>query len=1075
VARLTFWLVGQVQILLDDQVVDLGYNKVRALLAFLALEPHLVHSRAELAALLWPESSETTARKNLRQALTTLRTAIQDEQAQPPFLLVSRESIQFNPAASIHSDAGELALLLEQCAAHPHPDLETCPVCLDRLAQAVALYRGDLLKNLSLPDSLAFEEWLLLARERLRLQMIEMLGRLVAGCERSGSSEAAMQFARRRLVLDPWNEDATRALMRVLARSGQRTAALVEFERCKRVLAEELGIEPSVETRALSESIRGEANQPGPPAKKTLPGAPRLPLPLTGLIGRDREVAALLDLLRRDGTRLVTLLGSPGIGKTRLSMHIAGALAPDFEENVFFISLAGVTTPALALQTAAQALGFSESGRLSPFDSLVQALKDKKALLILDTFEQVLDAAPALLQLLQACQKLKLLVTARAPLHLRGEQRFVLRPLALPDPFCPPELNPFQASPAVRLFVERVQAFRPEFSLTSKNAKTIAAICARLDGLPLAIELAAASIRLMSPQHLLERLSGPSGAALQLLKDKVRDDELHHQTLRQAFQWSFDLLESGPRALFARLGVFSGSCTLEAADVICNVGDIQPGSLEAMDALLDNCLVQQEEGSQGEYRFSMLITLREFALDRLAASGEQETLQQRHADYFLTFAKLAEPELTGLRQVEWLERVEKDLDNLRAALDWTLKASPEQALELAAALFPFWHVRSYLNEGRLYLEKALALDPHTGAAPTPLRARALAAAGLLAQRLGDYGPATALISESIQLCRAAGDLPGLAYALNNQAIVCMSIGENGPALPLAEESLALCQELAYPLGVARAQMILGQIALNEDRLADAWQYLETSLAFWRSQGDLKNRILCLINLGRVQMVWGSTSQALALFEESLALSRTLKDQHWELIALWNSAEIYLRQGKVEQAAPLLADCLEQAGRLGDRYFEAVTLNRLGVVCLRQADFGEAARLLNASRQLGAQIGSKWVIADALANLGHTALCLGDLPGAEKHLKESLALFLEQGERSALALNLERLVRVELARGQAGRAAVLFRAAAAWRVGSCEPLPPAYQAEHEQALAQLGPALAEAALLTLEQAVAFALA
>jgi predicted ATPase/DNA-binding SARP family transcriptional activator len=1045
--RLNLHLLGQYQITLDAQELDLSYNKVRALLAYLAVEAQRAHSRDELAVLFWPDSPQTLARKNLRQALTTLRSAIRDEQASPSFLLVTRETIQLNPRGNIFSDVAEFMALIRQNLAHAHPNLAACPLCIQRLTRAVEFYKGDLLKGLTIPDSLPFEEWLLLARERLRLQVIDGLGQLLVACDQNRDDDAVIQFSRRCLALDPWNEDAYRSLMQSLSRRGQRTTALAEFERCKRVLAEGLGIEPSAETLALFERIRNEPQSDSrtypPPGEKLLPRAARVPLPLTVLLGRDQELAGLLDLLRRDGVRLVTLLGPPGIGKTRLSMQLAHTLKDDFEGNVYFISLAAITDPALVVPTLVQALGLSEGGYGSPFDSFAKILKDRRVLLILDTFEQVLEAAPILSELLQACSKLKMLVTARAPLHLRGEQRFLLHPLALPDLACVTDPEQVLCSPAVRLFVERVQALLPEFCLTVKNAETIAAICTHLDGLPLALELAAASIRLMSPQRLLERLLGatgplPSGRGtlLQLLKGETRDGDAHHQTLRQAFEWSYALLDAGAKTLFARLGVFANSWTVEAADAVCNIGDIQPGSVDGMAALLDNCLLQQAEGGDGEYRFSMLVTLREFALDRLAEGGEWDLLRQRHADYFLTFAKLAAAPLTGPDQAIWLERVEQEMNNLRAALDWTLTASPRQAMQLVIALFPFWHTRSYLYEGRSYLERALSKNP----ARSPARAQALAFAALLAQRQGDLERAESLIAESVQLCRKLEDRPGLAYALNNSAIVRIAKGENAQALALANESLALCRTLDFPLGIARAEMCLGQIALNEDRLADAWQFLQTSLLFWRQQGDLKNAILCQINLARVRMVAGAYSEAGALLEESLQFSRKIKDRHWEMAALWNLAEIHLRQGEHDLGEPLLIRCLEQARKLGDRYFEAITLGRLGLVALRRREYAGGDRLLTASLDLGRQTGSKWVVADVLAQQGYAALLQGEFQSAGEILREALRLFYEQGERSELVLTLERLALVSLRLDDFDRSARLLRSARDWRLANQEPLP-----------------------------------
>jgi predicted ATPase/DNA-binding SARP family transcriptional activator len=727
VGRLTLWMVGQYQVSLDSQVIDLGYNKVRALLAYLVIEAEHAHTRDELAALLWPDSQDSAARKSLRQALTTLRAALHDGEGGLPFLIVTRDTIRFNLASDHFSDYEEFWSLNAKSDEHNHPGQDGCVDCTSQMTQAAEYYKGDLLRNLSLPDNLVFEEWLLLTRERLRLRMIDMLGRLVIRLERSGDDEAAIQYTRRRLVLDPWNEDASRVLMRALERRGQRAAALAEFERCRRVLHEELGIEPSHQTLALYQRIHAEA---APPPQSTFPEAaspsrPRLPAPLTALTGREKETAQLEELLCRADVRLVTVMGSPGIGKTRLVVEAANHLADDYNGAVYFLQLAAVSSPALTLPAINQALGLGENGRLSAFDVLVQTFQNQRALLILDTFERVLEAAPALSELLQACPRLKILVTARAPLHLRGEQRFLLSPLALPDPFLPAEPALLLTSPAVRLFLERAQAVLPDFKLTARNGKAVAAVCARLDGMPLAIELAAAAVRLMSPQRLLERLSDASGGGLQLLNSPVRDDAIHHQTLHKAFQWSYDLLNEGAQRLFARLGVFVNGCTLEAIDTVCNEGDIPSGSVDGIAQLLDNCLVQRVETQDGECRFSMLSTLREFALERLSDAGEWDALRQRHADYFLTFAKLAETELTGSEEGAWGERVACELDNLRAALDWTLRASPEQALQLAVALFPFWRSRSSLNEGRRYLERALAHHSQ----PSALRERALSLLG----------------------------------------------------------------------------------------------------------------------------------------------------------------------------------------------------------------------------------------------------------------------------------------------------------------------------------------------------------
>ncbi|MBK8988902.1 MAG: tetratricopeptide repeat protein [Chloroflexi bacterium] len=1077
---------GPFQVTLNQQPLSgWRYDKVRALLVYLACEQSRAHSRDELAAMLWPDSANAAARKSLRQALTILRAVIDDETAVPPHLLASRETLQFNPASSHTLDVTRFATLVRQVQSHAHNDMAACDACLTALAQATALYHGDLLAGFSLPESVPFEEWLISTRERLRLQTIEALGQLAAAYAHRNSHDLAVQATRQQLALDPWNETAVRLLMGTLAQRGQRAAALAEYERCKRILADELGITPSAETIALYREIRGEEGAAAwQPLEQAGLSPAVVPTPLSPLIGREQETTAVITFLRQDSVRLLTLMGPPGVGKTRLALHVAQALQADFQGSVYYVALAGIADPTLVTVAIARTMGVpGDQAKASPLLQLTRELQNKRALLVLDNFEQLLASAAAVLDLLHACPQLKILVTSRAPLNLRGEQRYLLP--TLPD------------DPAIRLFVARTQAIVPDFRLTPENETAVAAICRQVDGLPLAIELAAARVRLLPPQRLLQQLSSASGKALSLLKGGGRSSTDHHQTLHQAIEWSYDLLDEAQRRLFARLGVFASGFTLEAAEAVCQIGPGAPDLAESIENLLDNSLLRRSETAVHGYRFLMLQTIRHYALERLADNGEAPLMASRHADYFLGLAKIAAAELAGHNQAIWLERLEGEQNNCRAALEWSIEHSPEQGLELAAALFPFWHTRSYLREGRLWLDRALAQD----GPETAMRARALAAAGLLAQRMGDYAQAESQTRTAVALSQQLGDSVTTAYALNNLGIVLMSQGNNSAALQLAEESRAFCQAAGDEMGVSRALMIIGQVALHEDRLATAEEALAASLAFWRRQGDRKNAILCLLNLGRVHMMRGAYAAAAQVIREGVALSRAVGDRHFEMVGLWTVGEIALLLGDTPAAVAQYEVCLAQAREIGDQYFEALTLSKLGLLQLEVGrsflagrgseadaeatlppDWAAAERSLQVSLELARQIGARWGVADALGNLGLAALRQQNPDQAGELLRQSLQLFYEQGDRANTVLVLERLAAVAAAQTRPEPAAQLLGAANAWRIALENPLPPNEKADYQQLMTairrQLGErpfalAFATGQAMSLEQALSTA--
>jgi len=707
------------------------------------------------------------------------------------------------------------------------------------------------------------------------------------------------------------------------------------------------------------------------PVRHLEPRASNLPVSRTGFVGREKEAAAAGELLLRPDVRLVTVTGPGGIGKTRLAVEVASTLSEKFPGGTYFVSLSPLSDPGLIAAVIAQTLGIRGTGSQSPLEVLKESLRDSLGapmLLLLDNFEHLLPAAPTVAELLVMGPNLKILVTSRAALHLYGEHEFLVPPLGLPDPLCVPPVEDLPRYPAVALFVQRAVAAKPDFELNRENAAAVAEICARLDGLPLAIELAAARVKVLSPASLLTRLA----SRLQLLTGGARDLPQRQQTLRAAMDWSYDLLNPAEQKLFRRLSVFVGGCNLEGVEAVCDTkGDLDLDLLDGMGSMVDKSLVLQVPATGGEARFSMLETIREYAREKLEVSGEEAATKRAHAAYCLVLAEEAPAEQTGTQSAGQMGHFVAEHGNFRAALEWlTDTGDAEWGLRLGAALFRFWETREYLTEGRTRLGKLLKLP--RAAVPTKFRARALFAAGVLAGAQGDYAAADELVGESLEIARQLHDGQGVAVSLNALAVLAQDRGDIAAAHALFEESLAV----------------------------------------WRELGDSKDVARALSNLANVATMEGDHAHASSLYEECLAIFQGLGDRTGVAWSLNSQGDVARDRGDAPAARELYGQGLAIFRELGDRWGIAGTLADLGSMAREERDFSAAHSLYRESLKIFQELEHKRGIARLLecfacaaAAQYHSERALR-LAGAAAALRQNIGAPLTPAEKAKLEANLK---------------------------------------------------------------------
>jgi predicted ATPase/class 3 adenylate cyclase len=711
-----------------------------------------------------------------------------------------------------------------------------------------------------------------------------------------------------------------------------------------------------------------------PPLKSLDRHLHNLPAQPTALLGREEELAAAKSLLQQDGVRLVTLTGPGGSGKTRLGVQVGAELVQAFVDGVWFVPLAGSTEPELVILAIAHALGVREVPGERPQQTVQDYLRSKDALLLLDNFEHVTDAATDAAALLAACPKLKILVTSREPLRVAGEHELPVPPLPLPGAREIARLTTADllAYPAIRLFVERAQAIKPGFDLSDANAADVATICLRLDGLPLAIELAAARVRVLSPSQLLARLDN----RLRLLTGGSRDLPARQQTLRAAIEWSHDLLSAGDRTLFARLSVFAGGCMLEAAEAVCGeAGRDSVDVLDGLDSLTQKSLLRQTNDETGSPRFAMLETIREFAQERLDTAGELDAVRRAHAAYFLDLAEAAAPELTGVDQAIWLDRLSSEHDNLRAALSSLDQlAEATLLLRLAGSLWRFWWVRGYLAEGRRWLERALA---NGGDDSSSLRAMVLSGAGVLAESQGDYESAARLHQDALERWRDSNDRRGEASSLTDLGIIARIRGEYDLAATLHRQALCLSEALADERGVSISLFELGSLELNRGDLDAAGQLLSRSLQILRENGESSALAAVLETMGILAFYRNDFARAADYYTEGIEIWRALGDTRMIAHSLANLGEVALYQRDSACAESLYAEALQMFCDLEERRGMAFALSQLGKASLLKSDIHQATALYTEGLAIRRQIGEKTAILESLEGLADVAATRGD--------------------------------------------------------------------------------------------------
>ncbi len=897
-------LLGRFGVKYKKKSITVSSRPAQSLFAYLILHAGTSYRREKLAGVLWPDSLEATARDNLRHALWRLRKALPSNST-AEYLRADDVSIAFNDAADYWLDVAELEKLSEDASA-------------DELMACLSEYQGELLPGF-------YEEWVVLEREHVASRLEHHMARLMSLLQEEKRWLDILDWAERWIKLGQKPEPAYRALMSAHAAKGDMSKVAATYERCMKSL-KEFGVEPSEQTRALyhrlktgKESLEGI---PSLPTKKKQEASPKtnLPVPLTSFIGREREIEVVQRLM--DAARLLTLTGAGGIGKTRLAIQAASQLARSYPDGVWWVELAPLSVGTLVPQVVAQVLGMREASSRPLTESLRDFLQEKQLLLVLDNCEHLITAcAQFAYDFLSQCAKLRILATSREALGITGETVFSVPVLSFPDLSHMSQLQNLKEFESIQLFVERAAAIQPDLALTQENAFAVTQICYRLDGLPLAIELAAARVKMFTLQEIARRLDD----RFRLLAQGSRTALPRHQTLRAAIDWSYELLSRAEQTLLRRLSIFAGGFTLEAAEAVAAGGGIVPSQvMDLLGQLISKSLVIQHGQSgplEEEARYGMLDSIRAYAREKLQEAEEDASVREQHLEYFASFARRAQQGIYSTEQATWFRRLDQEVDNLRVALEGEHPfdgSLPQKQFVVISSLSLFWE-RSYRSEIVETLKKLL--DRDAGSEPTAEKARALDVGGFLLWCLNRLPEARAYLEESIQIAAELDDDSLLVWPLMYLGWTFWGLGEYENAKRSLERSLSIASSLGEEGrgAVAVAMAYLGDIPYAQGDLSEARRLYEEAILVLRELQNPSMLTPSLRRLGYVEVRQGNFPQAVHLFCESLELNRQLSHQHGTVACLAGFAAIHLAKKNFEQAA-ILYGCVENLLRTSGQPF-----------------------------------------------------------------------------------------------------------------------------------------------------------
>jgi predicted ATPase/DNA-binding SARP family transcriptional activator len=963
--HVTISLLGTVQILRDGRPVsNQVYAKVVGLLAYLSVEADRPHTRAFLAGLFWPEQSDERARHSLRQALSTLRRVLDDQAVAGSYLLAVRDSVQFNRDASYDLDVHQLLELIAACARHNHRLLESCPACMTRLQQAIDLHRGEFLNGFTIGDSPDFEEWVHVWRERLRHHVIKALRATAQYHEIQEALAAACDALLRLLELDPWDEATHRKVMELQWRQGNRSEALAQYQTCRRLLEDELGVEPDEETVALFEAITSSATRPEltTPRVAAQPNAPRIPNPPNHLVGRERELEEIADLLSQQDCRLLTLLGPGGIGKTRLAIEVALNRARQAPGSVCFVALAEVADATGIVQAIAGALGLRLSNKADPALQLLEWLRDRSLFLVLDNVEHLIDDMALVARIIASAENVTILSTSRERLQLQGEWVFELNGLGFPASM---DTDSFEAYGSVELLGQRLRQVRPRTPLRHEERPAVMRICQLVEGMPLALELAAGWAQTLS----LEAIEGELSRNLDFLSSPLRDMPNRHRSMRAVFNQTWHMLTGDEQAAYRSLSVFQDGFRLAAAEAVTGLTATQ------LATLVSKSLVNQQTG--GRYRLHSL--LRQFVVEmEQPDDADMVWLRDRHAAYYL--APLAEREdtLTQPEQQAALAEIEEDLKNILAAWERAVTQGNTALIEKAVhALWLFFVMRGQMREGAAVFGEALATVNREDR--TYLRASLLARYGGFLSGLGRYDDGIESLLQGLAIFRELDAPSDLGLTLNMLAAAWQMKGNHAESERCLEESLVQFRCANNEWGIAHS---LNDLGLNRHLAGDndnARVFCARSRVMFRRIGDRRGNAFAAYNLGMITSAEKDHIRARRLFRESLVLGQESGDQ-------WGIAASFVQLGResyhLADRDEARSDFLRALRIAWNSSVSPVVLDALAgisMLYLDEGDFARADEILTAVAAHPALTGQSRIL---IAELWGRPV--SDLSGTESH-------------------------------------------------------------------------------------------